>query len=46
MVTSGLIQARYKKLPKLTVRQNSSNLVSETHTQDTHKIDRSPPTIS
>ena len=40
MITSRLIQARYEKSSKLTERQNSSNLVSETHTQDTHEIDR------
>jgi hypothetical protein len=36
MITSGLIQARYEKSSKLTVRQNSSNPVTETHTHKTH----------
>jgi len=36
MMTNCLLQARYEKSRNLTVRQNSSNLVIETHTQDTH----------
>jgi hypothetical protein len=35
MLTSRLLQARYKKSQNLTLLQNSSNLVIETHTQDT-----------
>ena len=36
MVTSRLLQAYYDKSPNLTERQNSSNLVIETRTQDTY----------
>jgi hypothetical protein len=36
MVTSRLLQACYDKSPNLTELQNSSNLVIESHTQDTH----------
>jgi hypothetical protein len=36
MVASCLIQALYDKSPNLTRRQKSSNLIIETHTQNTH----------
>jgi hypothetical protein len=39
MVTSCSLQVRYVKSQNLTERQNSSNLLNETHTQHTQLVE-------
>jgi hypothetical protein len=38
MMINRLLQVIYEKSPNLTERQDSSNPVIETHTQDTHEV--------